>query len=242
MAELEMDFQAPVAQAYELRRADELSQRPWKPETYPDLRYIVAVGKPRLVRPKRWAMDGAIGRLLQIPMPRRATATGDAAKRAKVAPLAQEEVAALELNVLLIAKHVGLLWGYLEDKKSPAEHGPRPDYESISSWFDFARSIQETFKGRDYLANLPICDIGVYLSRQSDGSRSMVMRPIFAHQALSFHAAQMIAGGAVSQTCEHCGTPFLSGVGGGEKRGGARFCSDKCRYSYHNEAKRKRRG
>ena len=43
MAELEMDFQAPVAQAYELRRPDELSERPWKPETYPDLRYIVEV-------------------------------------------------------------------------------------------------------------------------------------------------------------------------------------------------------
>jgi hypothetical protein len=242
MVELEMDFQAPVAQAYELRRADELSERPWKPETYPDLRYIVAVGKPRLVRPKRWAMDDAIGRLLKIPMPRRATATGDAAKRAKVAPLAQEEVAALELNVLLIAKHVGLLMGWLEDKKSPADHGPSQDYESISSWFDFAGSIQETFKGGHYLANLPICNIGVYLSRRSDGSRSMVLRPIFTRQALSYHAAQMIAGGAVSQTCEHCGTPFLGGVGGGGKRGGARFCSDKCRYSYHNEAKRKHRG
>jgi hypothetical protein len=250
MTDLEMDFRAPVAKAYELRRADELGLLmlenrpvrfvdvfPPRLERLPDLRYLVPVGESRLVRPKRRAMDFAIGLLLKTPMPKSVPSADRAG--AGVESLAQEDVAALERNVLLIAKHIGPLWGDLEDKN--AKTHTEPIYESLSQWVDLADRIQTDFE-RDSPADYLMCSVAVYLTRQRDGSRSMVVRPSSTREALKYHAAQMIARGAVSRTCEHCGTLFLTGKGGGEKRGGARFCSDKCRYSYHNEANRKLRG
>jgi hypothetical protein len=249
MTDLEMDFRAPVAKAYELRRADELCLLIPDIENRPvtlfrrqrgllrDLRYLMPVGESRLVRPKRRAMDFAIGLLLKTPMPKSVPSADRAG--AGVESLAQQDVAALERNVLLIAKHIGPLFGHLEDKN--AKTHTEPICESLSQWVDLAKWIQTDFE-RDSPGDYPTCSVDVYLTRQRDGSRSMVVRPSFTREALKYHAAQMIARGAVSRACEHCGTLFLTGKGGGEKRGGARFCSDKCRYSYHNEANRKLRG
>lgn len=58
--------------------------------------------------------------------------------------------------------------------------------------------------------------------------------------ALNYHAAQMIAGGITFQICKNCGTSFFgSGAGHGKikKRAGARFCSDKCRWTHHNKVR-----
>jgi hypothetical protein len=54
----------------------------------------------------------------------------------------------------------------------------------------------------------------------------------------------MVARGTTARTCDNCGTPFPEGgerSGRTNKRVGARFCSDKCRYDFHNEVNRKKR-
>ena len=68
--------------------------------------------------------------------------------------------------------------------------------------------------------------------------------PSSTHEVLIYHAAQMIAKGTESRTCEHCGTTFLSGGTGrgkDKKRGDARFCSDECRWKFHNKSRRRAR-
>jgi hypothetical protein len=250
MPDIEMDFQTFVAPAYELRRSDELPSRAkFKfPPRLPELRYVVPVGKSKLVRPKRRAMDMAVALLLKSQLPgwavdpTKKTADGRFVTYKK-GPLTREQITALERNVLSIAKHTGLLGNSLTDEKSIkwAERS----YETVSEWFDLALDIQLIFTGRPDEYRLPLCRLDVYLFNRSDGSRSMAVRPTTTREALMYQAAQMIAKGTVSRTCEYCGNTFLSGGQGREKekkRGGSRFCSDKCRYSYHNEANRKLRG
>lgn len=72
---------------------------------------------------------------------------------------------------------------------------------------------------------------------------SMQLSPVDTGSALMYHAAQMVTNGTKLQNCEQCGSPFPSGGdargGGGKRRRDARFCSDECRYGYHNEARSK---
>jgi hypothetical protein len=84
--------------------------------------------------------------------------------------------------------------------------------------------------------------IGIYLVPDEDGKPVLSLKPQSLQEALILCAARMRANGATFQLCDHCHTPFLSGGerrGRGKRRGDARFCSDKCRASYHNELRRK---
>jgi hypothetical protein len=84
--------------------------------------------------------------------------------------------------------------------------------------------------------------IGIYLVPSKDGRQLLSLQPDSLADALTLYGARMLATGTTFQTCEHCHTPFLSGGSlGGTKRGDARFCDDKCRSGYHNEARRKRK-
>jgi hypothetical protein len=71
MFDAELDFHAYVAADYELRSADELPvSRAAKVEARLfGLRYLVPVGNPRLVRPRRKALDFAVRLLLRTPKP-----------------------------------------------------------------------------------------------------------------------------------------------------------------------------
>ena len=71
---------------------------------------------------------------------------------------------------------------------------------------------------------------------------SLHLRPENTQAALIYHAAQMIAGGTTFQTCEVCGTSFFGGGPAREKRAGALFCSDKCRWTHHNRVRQKALG
>ena len=154
-----------------------------------------------------------------------------------------DELAFLERNVLAIAKHVGLLGTILNPTNFEIlGHHVEPDHELVLDWFQIARRIQMMFAGLRRPVEMPVGSIFIYVSYKPDGSRSMVVRPPFTDAALIYRAAQMVAGGTISQTCEHCGSPFLSGGARREKekkRDGSRFCSDGCRWGYHNEKRRK---
>jgi hypothetical protein len=85
--------------------------------------------------------------------------------------------------------------------------------------------------------------LGIFLVPNGDGKPVLAVRPTGLQDALVLYAARMKASGTTFQQCEHCHIPFLSGGpegrGGGRRRGDARFCSDDCRYGYHNELRRK---
>jgi hypothetical protein len=91
----------------------------------------------------------------------------------------------------------------------------------------------------------PVGTMQIHLTcRDQTGRNLLTLRPRTTHDALIYHAAQMIAKGTISQTCEQCGTTFLSGGAGrgkNKKRGDARFCSDACRWKFHNESRRRAR-
>jgi hypothetical protein len=86
--------------------------------------------------------------------------------------------------------------------------------------------------------------VGVYLLPDKSGGRKLALRPHSLDGALTLCAARMIASGTTFNTCEHCKAPFLGGGAGrgrNKKRADARFCSDACRWGYHNASRRKTR-
>jgi hypothetical protein len=234
-----MDFQTYVAPDYELRSADQLPPIPGSDDRadvdkhFHHVPWLLAVGRPKLVRPKRRAMDYAVGLLLKSPK----RLTGKNAVR--LFENEQEGLALLGRNALLIAKHVGLLRTMITGGK-PYDPYQR---ESLLEWLGYSAKIQRMFDGR-LDPEMSEGHLGFYLLTKPNGTRSMAVRPTSTANALSFHAAQMIARGTAAQTCEHCGTIFLSGGGDpgkDKKRGGSRFCSDECRWQFHNKSRRKAR-
>lgn len=81
-------------------------------------------------------------------------------------------------------------------------------------------------------------ELGICLIPGQDGGPVLALRPYDIQGALVLYGARMLATGTNFQTCQHCHTPFLSGAGG-KRRGDARFCSDECRYGFHNATRRK---
>ncbi len=229
-SDLEVDFQTYVAPDYEFREAEGNAALyvavGLNPPRSPTDRELIALGKPKLVRPKRKALDLAVGLLLRTPVPEEKVQNRD-------------EFAHLERNALAVAKHIGPL---------NAQHGPyadtRHDSDEVGVWLYLARTIQLMFEGRRPGTIYPVGTMEINLACRSDGSCFMAVRPQATTDALIYHAAQMAAKGTTSQTCEHCGTTFLSGGAGhgkDKKRGDARFCSDECRWKFHNESRRKAR-
>ena len=230
MFDAEMDFQAYVAAGYELRRADEFPERI---DPHSGLRHLVPVGKPRLVRPRRKALDFAVGLLLQTPKPPLTSGRNPNA----------DEIVHLERNALAIAKHVGLLTAQRDPQNSYSKRGEH-NHESLWWWLRLAQVIESMFRRPAQAAEFPVGSLTLYHACKPDGSRSMAVRPRSIEGVLTYHAAQMSAKGTESRTCEHCGTTFLSGGAGrgtDKKRSGSRFCSDECRWRHHNESRRKAR-
>ena len=238
MADPEMDFQTSVAQDYELRR------RP-----HPDAPSVRSVGKSKLTRPTRNAMDYAVRLLLRTPLPelprrRRVVAKFgalEAVENRKYYPKDGDQFAALEQNALAIARRVGLLQSDLNPD------GPAIlENESIWDWFFLAQDIQIVFSGRSpgglpIRWEHPVGQLSVYLSFKSGRPNTMTVRPACTRDALVYHSAQMSSLGTRPQQCKSCKTPFL--IGGPRERGkrkeGTRFCSEQCRWD-HNNARRKK--
>ena len=129
----------------------------------------------------------------------------------------------------------------------------------IGIWRDLALQLQLMFAGKDYIhetsdwskpkkevqwphpATQHVGKLGIFLVPDKDGRPVLALRPHDFQGALKLYAARMIATGTTFQICEHCKTPFLNGGARGKKRGDSRFCSDECRYGFHNAKRRKRK-
>src|SRR5262245_7173543 len=136
MPDFEMDYQASVAQGYELRRLPKL-----------DAPSLQSVGKSRLVRPARDDMDYAVKLLLRTPLPKlqmhhpaplvapkgqRMVITAEqleAVRSKRIYPDA-DQIAPLEQSALDIARRIGLLGADLNPDRPYAS-----ERESIWDWF-----------------------------------------------------------------------------------------------------------
>ncbi|MGB7670273.1 MAG: hypothetical protein WBM31_04230, partial [Pseudolabrys sp.] len=118
-------------------------------------------------------------------------------------------------------------------------------HESLEHWINAARDIQTMFSDLEASRRLQkdreraVGHLKILLTLKSNGV-SLHLRPENTQAALNYHAAQMIAGGITFQICKNCGTSFFGGGAGHgkiKKRAGARFCSDKCRWTHHNKVR-----
>ena len=263
MSEPLMDFQCYVGK-YAIMRFDELPEKHQEYINPANMPHLVQVGPAKLIRPSHKALNYAVGLLLQTKMPKWWTT------RAPLDPadpevrdiiwnqrviisdeeddLDPEEFSKLKKNVLLIARHIGMLSGGGADPQTnqdPDDVGYVFYHEPLETWIDLAGWIQRIFAIREQkISDLPVGPLTMFLSSRPRQPISMHIRPQDTHAALLYVAARMIAQGTTFQTCNKCDKPFLEGGergGRNKKRAGSRFCSDKCRYEYHNEERRKAR-
>jgi hypothetical protein len=244
MSEPLMDFACYVGK-YEIKRFDELpEEEDSDPHESPNMPYLVQVGPAKLVRPKLDHLRAAVGLLLQTPVQKWRAASAEKwwafYEEGTAAPfhIDAEELSVLKKNVLLIARHIGMLHG------SPTKPETDIGYaECLESWVQTTKWIQRAFSVRDIKENYAriVGELKIYLVNR--GHRvSMHIRPHTTVDALMYVAALEIARGTTFQACAKCGKPFLEGGGRdrrNKKRAGSRFCSDRCRYEYHNEQRRK---
>ncbi|MFH1344081.1 MAG: hypothetical protein ABIL01_23220 [Pseudomonadota bacterium] len=234
----------------------------------PDAPYLLQVGPAKSLRPSRKVLDHAVGLLLQTEMSELHRARwdrwNDIRKRLKSATSRLKELSELDRirsesinfdpdqlsglkrNVLAIARCLGMLnVGVGIPDRDEFDSNVTP-CESLHDWIAAANTVQLIFS----LRNFQEFDLPPQVIAPHDHlSLLLSSRPVRLHiqpsstrAALIYHAAQMVAQGTSSRTCNKCGKPFLEG---GErdprnkKRAGSRFCGDKCRYGFHNEARRK---
>jgi hypothetical protein len=250
MSELQIDFEWPVAKcefrpatAEEVRRYRDDRDHPLSlmedmPEDalWPELSeaewplffgHIVPRGKFTIQRPKAKALEYAVGLLVY----------------AKKTPF--HEVA------LKVVRTIGPLDPEVEEG------------DQVCLWYARAHRLRLIFQGKDHKkegelytwlvkgkeyiwpgpeypydeGNLKIC-----LVPGKDNEPALALRPNMLDDALLLCAARMIATGTTFNICEHCKTPFLSGgTRFRNKRGDAKFCSDECRWRWHNESRRRAR-
>ena len=265
MAEPLLDFQCYVGK-YETMPFAQLPKKYRKYDGPANMPQLVQVGPAKLIRPSPKVLSYAVGLLLQTKTPKWWAYRGELdpadpkirdkiwTKRLAIwddeDDLDLEEFSKVERNVLLIARTIGMLTAGGADPQTfqtfdPDDVGFVWYHESLETWIDLAGWIQRIFAIREDKNDfdIPVGPLSVFLSNRNGQPISMYMRPSDTHDALLYVAAGMIARGTTVQTCDKCGKPFLEG---GErdrrnkKRAGARFCSDRCRWEFHNEVRRKK--
>jgi hypothetical protein len=228
MGDLEIDFKCRVAK-YKFRpgSAEEVARQhralPWEFEGIPEAEWpvymgdIVPTSEAKIHRPPMEKLELAVRALVEY----------------KDAPFHK--------IVLTVVRAVGAI---------------NPSGDLMRVWYHLAGHLRNMFGGKFSSLYLPwklefawphpkaqeVGEIGVFLVPGENNEPLLALRPRDLRQALTLCAARMISAGTTFNICRHCKTSFLSGGSRGKKRSDARFCSDKCRYSYHNEANRKLRG
>jgi hypothetical protein len=134
--------------------------------------------------------------------------------------------------------------------------------DSVGEWHSIAQRLRFLFEGRSWQGwsykairslnpetlqvrwpapeTQTVGELAILLVPDKQNKPVLALRPDSLHSALVFTAARMKATGTTFNICEHCKSPFLSGgVRFRTKRGDAKFCSDECRWRWHNESRRK---
>jgi len=189
---------------------------------------IVPIGKTKNQRPKAAALELAIRSLV-----------------------ASKNSLLFHTVALKVARALGPI-----GSESKIKGATRPHGDKVLNWYRLARRLRLMFEGKyspewptseQYTWPHPIAqyqgDLGIFLVPDKDNRPVFALRPYNLQGALVLYAARMIAAGTTLNSCKNCNGPFLSG-GSRErrkKRADATFCSDECRWKYHNEARRKAR-
>jgi hypothetical protein len=253
--------------SYEIWGADQINARDRFKYDDLDTPHLVQTGPATERAIKSEALDMAVRLLLDAKLPRQPFGSSQkefidlmsddilhgeevavkkhAERRSGVTRLPREAFAEFENTVLKVAGRIGML-GQLGGPQPKTDSGYLR-HESLERWLTAADSIHAMFYGADARRALPkdfVLSFGKLdiLIGYRAGETEMRLRPEGLSSALFHHAGQMIARGTKLQDCENCHKPFLSGGtarGGGKRRGDARFCRDECRYSFHNEMRRR---
>lgn len=111
------------------------------------------------------------------------------------------------------------------------------EWEGFGQWIDLSERIGNMFDKNPpvWRDQIPVAHYSVFLVRRGNVA-NIAVRPNNMREAIALHAVQSISRGAISKLCQGCGSPFLAGGGTG-KKADARFCHDKCRWTYRNRTK-----
>jgi hypothetical protein len=229
MSDFEIDFEWPVAKYdFEPAPAAQIKkfrlQRRWYAERIPEA-----------------DLSWRLGLLIRRTKSKNARPNVDAMERA-IRLLVKDDGMPLYKKAVGIAGTIGGLLPANNFKQEPMEN-----------WDELAKFLRLIFSGGQaiddeaFLRHRPekvqrVGELGIYLIPEGGGKPKLALRPDNLYSALVLHAARMISSGTIYLACEHCKTPFLGGGssrGHNKKRADARFCSDECRYGYHNEMRRK---
>jgi hypothetical protein len=266
MSEFEIDFEWEIAERYELRPATikkvskedrERQQR----EQREKLRSFWGDDEEFEKRERRWAAEaaardprdhwlygipedelplylGTVAVAGKLKKHRIKSETLEKAVKFLVAGLDKGRETPFYTIALKVSQAIG---GQLSDKGDP-----------VQAWYSIAERLRFLFEGRVW-AGFPyakalrwpdagtqeVGELTILLVPDKNNKPVLALRPGDLHSALVFTAARMKATGTTFNICEHCKAPFLSGgKRGHNKRGGSRFCSDECRWKYHNESRR----
>jgi hypothetical protein len=266
MTESAVNLLSCLVGTYEIWQPSQLPARDRRRES-PDTPLLVQVGPAQRITPKREALEMAIRLLLKTKIPKQSIslkrhiemqvdeirlddrAAVKWAQMRKRLSSSRADFTDIGKAALIIAGHLGML------DMSGGEDDPITGlgyrrYQSLDRWAKLADEIQAIFYGREIRKRIPtnfvlssFHTLRIVLTYVGTGV-SMHLLPPDTGTALIYYAAQMVAAGTKLQNCEHCHLPFLSGGegrGGGKRRRDARFCSDECRWQFHNEARRKRK-
>ena len=269
--EYRLDFQWPRASKYELRpataeevercHAEPLSNDPRLSMDMPEralfpnvpeadlpmyFGHIVPIGRAAYHRPRAEAMDYAVRALVEC----------------KETPLHRVALTAARALGTLSDLYGDSLPDeddeHVRSTRILEEAGislPDPRSDQVCDWYWMAHHLRLIFRGKwfndsceefnwpDDPETYTVGELAVLLVPDKNNKPVLAVRPDSLTAALVFTAARMKATGTTFDICEHCRSPFLSGgIRYRAKRGDAKFCSDPCRYSYHNEQRRRAKG
>jgi hypothetical protein len=232
MADLEIDFENAVGKC-EFRPAPPEKVQSWKNRN-PDqaepedglpihLGEIVCVGPTKMVRPKADKMEWSVRLLVErkrVPVP--------------FHKLALKIVQAIGLQASQVGREGLAVWHHVADLLQQMFEGKGFDFSAGGP----AREVRWPHPAAQQVGQL-----GIFLIPNREGKRVLALRPESMQDALILYGARMLATGTTFNACDHCHAPFLSGGAGrtNKKRGDSRFCSDECRWKFHNESRRKAR-
>jgi hypothetical protein len=126
-------------------------------------------------------------------------------------------------------------WGFLKVQQFDRERAEslaewRREIESMKWWI--AMIERDTGMPFGRAASSIGATAGVFLQVGGAPSPSVVLRPTTLIDAMRLQMALFFAGGNQFSTCVQCGRSFAIGEA---RRSDAKFCSDTCRFRYHNK-------
>lgn len=135
-----------------------------------------------------------------------------------------------------------------DPNRAPTQYFEEVDLDRLSAWISQVRRVRRLIEDWDraratgantapFWENLRTPRLGVQLVSRA-GKPGLFLEPDCLLSAIDLQFYQAVAGMTELRACEQCGAWFECGPGGG-RRTVSRFCSDRCRFNFHNERRSK---